>query len=216
VSAGLTGIPSLAFAVESVEAVEQAVVPTLRFLVRVDAGGADVRSLALNVQLRIDAQRRSYDERERERLAELFGDASQWSTGLRSLLWTQAALTVPGFRGETLAVLVVPLTYDFEVIAAKYLSGLGGGEAPLSFLFSGTLFYAGADGRLQAARVPWDCEAEHRLPVAVWREAVERAFPGTAWLRLGRDAFERLRAYKTAAALPTWDDAIGRLLEEAR
>ena len=213
--AAIGAIPELAFGIEAAEAVDPAAVPTLRFLVRVDAGGADVRSLALNVQLRIDAQRRAYDASERERLAEIFGDASQWRAGLRSLLWTQLAVTVPPFHGSTLADLTVPLTFDFDVVAAKYLYAVEAGEVPLSFLFSGTLFSAAPDGRLQATRIPWDCEADYRLPVGVWRAAVDRAFPNAAWLRLDRDVFERLRAYRSAAALPSWDATIARLLEGA-
>ena len=32
--------------------------------------------------------------------------------------------------------------------------------------------------------------------VRVWREAMDRHFPGTAWLRLRRDTFDRLHAVK--------------------
>lgn len=208
--------PELAFSVEGAEAVESAVVPTLRFLLRIECGDADVRSLALNVQLRIDAPHRSYDAGERERLADLFGDESQWRAGLRSLLWTHVAVTVPPFRGSTVADLTVPLTFDFEVVAAKYLSALADGVVPLDFLFSGTLFYAAGDGRLQAARVSWHCDARYRLPVATWRTAVDGAFPNAAWLRIDREVFEQLRAYRTASALPSWEAALGRLLEAAR
>src|SRR5215207_4280201 len=49
--------------------------------------------------------------------------------------------------------------------------------------FSGTVFYAGSDGRLQAARISWEQDAQHRLPVRVWRETMDHHFPGTAWLR---------------------------------
>jgi hypothetical protein len=47
--------PELAFAVEDVTAVVHAVVPTLCFRLRLDAGEREVRSLGLNVQVRIDA-----------------------------------------------------------------------------------------------------------------------------------------------------------------
>ena len=53
--------PELVLTVEEIAAVEHAIVPTLRFRLRVDAGGREVRSLALNVQVRIDATRRSYE-----------------------------------------------------------------------------------------------------------------------------------------------------------
>jgi hypothetical protein len=51
------------------------------------------------------------------------------------------------------------------------------------------------------------------LPVSVWKQTLERHFRGTAWLRLGKDAFDRLSAYKSRNALASWDDAVNRLLE---
>ena len=208
------GTPQLDFDVERVEAVEHAAVPTLAFHVRIDAGGAEVRSLALNVQLRIVAQRRGYDETERERLFELFGVPADWGRTLRSLRWLTTSLTVPAFADATTVELPVPCTYDFEVVASKYLDALAGGEVPLELLFSGTVFFAGAGGSLQVVHVPWDREARCSLPVAVWRNALDYAFPGTAWLRIRRDLFERLKAYKSTRALLTWDAALEELLPD--
>ena len=47
--------------------------------------------------------------------------------------------------------------------------------------------------------IGWDREAEYRLPVRVWRETMDHYFPGSAWLRLERDTFDRLYAYRRAA-----------------
>jgi predicted alpha-1,6-mannanase (GH76 family) len=44
---------------------------------------------------------------------------------------------------------------------------------------------------------------------------IDRYFPDTAWLRLGRDSFERLRAYRARHTLLTWEQAIDRLLDDA-
>jgi Family of unknown function (DUF6084) len=120
---------------------------------------------------------------------------------------------VPPFSGATTVELPVPCTYDFEVASAKYLHAVADGEVPLEFLFSGTLFYAGAGGALQTARISWESEAAFRMPVEVWKEAVERAFPGTAWLRVHRDVFDRLAAYRARRTLPTWDGVLEELLE---
>ena len=46
---------------------------------------------------------------------------------------------VPGFEGTTVIDLPITCTYDFEVVAAKYLEALEDGEVPLLFLFSGTM-----------------------------------------------------------------------------
>ena len=207
--------PELEFRVEKVDSVGDAVVPTLAFTVHVDAGGREIRSLVLSVQVRIDAVRYPYDEQERERLFELFGPPAVWDRSLRSFRWTSASLTVPTFSGATTAELSVPCTYDFDVVATKYLHALDDdGEVPLALLFSGTVFFTGADGRLQVVYLPWDREAACTLPVRVWRDAVERAFPGTAWLRVRRDLFDRLQAYKSQRALLTWDAALEELLPD--
>lgn len=204
--------PILKIVVEEAEAVEFAAVPTLRFGLRIESTGPpDIRSVALHTQVRIAPARRSYDVRGQERLAELFGAPEGWSRSLRSLLWTQVATQVPAFTGGTVADLPVTCTYDFEVAAAKYLHVVADGEIPLEFLFSGTIFYL-VDGRLQAAQIPWDTDAEFRMPVRVWKDVMERYFPRGAWLRLDREVFDRLYGYKVRHTLATWDDVLGALL----
>jgi hypothetical protein len=207
--------PDLGFTVLGVAPERPAAAPTLRFSLGIDAGGAAVRSVMLDVQLRIAATQRGYDDAEQAKLAELFGAPHRWGETLRGLLWTQATLVVPSFDGSTVADLYVPCTYDFEVAAAKYLAALGDGDIPLELLFSGTVFYAAPGGALQVSRISWNAEAAHRLPVKVWREAIDGHFPHTAWLRLDRDAFDRLAAFKAARTLPSWEAALDVLLEDA-
>jgi hypothetical protein len=207
-------IPSLAFSVIGAERVEHAAVPTLRFTLRI-AGSAPVRSLLLDVQIRIAARRRAYDEDAHDRLFELFGPVPDWGRTLRTLPWTRTTLVVPPFEETVDVELAVPCSYDLEVAASSYLDALRDGEVPLEFLFSGSVFYAGDDGRLQTARLPWESEAGYRLPVRVWKETMERYFRGTAWLRLRKESFDRLSAYKSRNALATWDDALDLLLAEA-
>ncbi len=208
--------PELAFSVEDAGALEHAVVPTLRFSLRVEcADETPIRSLALNVQLRIAATRRRYDARAEARLLELFGLPEQWKRSLRSLHWCNVPLQVGPFQGGTVVDLAVACTYDLEVTATRYFQALEDGEVPLEFLFGGTVFYTAVGGALQVAPIAWDREAEFRLPVAVWRETMDRHFPGSAWLRLGRESFERLHAYRAREALLTWEDAVDSLLRAA-
>jgi hypothetical protein len=75
------------------------------------------------------------------------------------------------------------------------------------------VFYAGDGGQLQAGRISWEHDAEYRLPVRVWRETMDHYFPGAAWLRLRKESFDRLCAYKARKALPSIDDALDALLE---
>jgi hypothetical protein len=182
--------------------------------VRVEApGGEQVRSILLHAQVQIAARRRRYDAGSEERLFELFGAPEQWGSALRTLPWTSQTVSVPAFTGATVVALDVPVTYDFEVAASRYLRALGeDGEVPIELLFSGTLFYSGPGGLLQTARIAWDREAEYRLPVAVWRRTMDVYFPGSAWLRLSGESFDRLHAFRSRNALPSWDAAIEALL----
>jgi hypothetical protein len=204
----------LSFAVEGAGRVEHAAVPALRFALRVTAPeGRAIRSVLLDTQIQIAARRRRYDAAAEEKLFELFGAPAGWGSTLRTLPWTRITTVVPPFTGSTLVDLEVPCSYDLHVVASRYFDALEGGDVPLEFLFSGTVFAAGAGGMLQATRISWESDAEYRLPVAVWQETMERYFRGTAWLRLRKDAFDRLAAYKSREALATWEDAIESLLE---
>ena len=84
---------------------------------------------------------------------------------------------------------------------------------PLLLLFSGTIF-AMADGRLQAHQVPWSKEASFRLPISVWREAIDAHFPNSAWIKMSRQTLDQLQQFKTRRALPTWDATLQALLAE--
>jgi Family of unknown function (DUF6084) len=204
--------PELGFTVLGCEPLPHAAAPTLRFSLAIDAGGAAVRSVMLEVQLRIAATQRGYSDAEQAQLGDLFGAPERWADTLRGLLWTHATVVVAPFQGATVVDLLVPCTYDFDVAATKYLSGVKDGEIPLDLLFSGTVFYAGPGGALQINRISWNEEAPYRLPVAVWRETMDRYFPGNAWLRVDRDTFDRLVAFRARRALTDWESVIDTLL----
>jgi hypothetical protein len=216
VEASAGAVPQLSFAVTGVVAERYSAAPVLNFALRIErTGGGHVRAILLDTQIQIAARRRPYGEAEQTGLVELFGTPGRWASTLRTLLWTRTTLVVPPFRDCAEVTLPVACSYDLEASPANYLSGLQGGEVPLEFLFSGSVFYAGSGGMLQTARISWDREAEYRLPVPAWREAMDRHFPGAAWLRLGRPAFDRLRAYKAEHGLRTLEDAVERLMGEA-
>jgi hypothetical protein len=128
------------------------------------------------------------------------------------MLWTHTQVVVPAFTGSTVVDLPVPCTYDFNVAATKYFYGLSDGEVPLCLLFSGTIFFAGASGALQIAQIGWDREVNFRLPIRVWQDMMEQYYPNSAFLCLRRDVFDRLYRYKSRHALPTWEQALERLL----
>lgn len=210
-------MPDLNFQIEGAKAVEYAVSPLLGFDLRVaNAGPERTHTIALRCQIQIEAARRHYDPKDQQRLADLFGEPHRWGQTLRSMLWTQASVIVPGFAGGTRVELQVPCTFDFNVAAVKYFNGLQDGEVPLCFQFSGTVFYESAAGGLQVAPIPWDKEAKFRLPVKPWKEMMDLYYPNSAWLCLRRDVFERLHQQKVRMGTPTWEEMLEHLLEGVR
>jgi hypothetical protein len=211
-------VPDLDFHIAGAEVLPFAAGPTMLFKVGIANAteGEQIHSIMLRTQIRLDVTRRHYDAETEARLLELFGEPHRWGETLRSLLWTNATTIVPRFEGSAVAELPITCTYDFDVAAAKYFHSLEDGEVPLLFLFSGTIFYA-QDGRarLQIAQIPWEREASFRLPIELWREMMDHYFPNSAWLRLRKDVFDRLYAYKARRAFPTWEHALESLLPPA-
>ena len=70
-------------------------------------------------------------------------------------------------------------------------------------------------GRIRVQQVPWSKEAAYRLPVPVWREAIDAHFPNSAWIKMSRQTLEELQRFKSAHALPTWDLTLAALLKRA-
>jgi Family of unknown function (DUF6084) len=193
-----------------------AAAPTLLFRLQVDAGaGQRVRAIALRCQIRIEPQRRGYGEQEAERLLELFGERGRWGDTLKPFQFANTSTVVASFTGSTEVDVTVPCSYDMEVAAGRYFHGLEDGEIPFILLFSGTVFRDG-EKALWIEQVPWHAECRYRMPVEVWREMMDIHFPGSGWLRLRRDTIDALADFRTTRALPTWDDAIIAVLDEAR
>lgn len=215
-------MPDLTITLEGAVVVPYAVTPTLAFTLKVDNTPADqlVHTVVLRTQLMLEVTRRHYSPAEEARLLDLFGEPSRWSQTLRTMLWTHAGTVVPSFTGSTTVQLQVPCTYDFNVAATKYFHGLTEGEVPLSFLFSGTVFYEDPGGPFQVAPISWDKEARYRLPVQTWRDLMDAYYPNVAWLELRQDVFDRLYAYKVRHGIPTWEQTLEAIIpavqEEAK
>ena len=212
-------MPDLNFHVESADPVPFAAVPTLAFKLRVAeavANGAaptSIHAVALRCQIRIEPTRRHYESGEQDALIEVFGRPSDWSRSLRSMLWTHASVIVPAFTSSTTVDLPVPCTFDFNIAATKYFAAIEDGDVPISFYFSGTVFYRGVNAPVQAGHVSWEKEATHRMPIKVWLDMMDAYYPNTSWLCLQRDAFNRLLAYKTQHGIPTFEQTLITLLD---
>ena len=213
-------MPDLGFHIEGVEVVALAATPTIALKLRVTNGDPceRIQSVALRCQIQIEVTRRRYAAEEQQKLRDLFGEPERWSQTLKNLLWTHVSVNMPPFQDATVVDVPVPCTFDFNVAATKYFHGLAEGEVPLCVMFSGSVFYSTQAGGMQVAPISWDKEARYRLPVQVWRDMMDAYYPGSAWLCLRRDVFERLYDYKVRHGIPTWEEALENMLaaEEVR
>lgn len=201
----------LTFGCTQARAARFAATPTLSFALTItESTGARVHAIALRCQIRIEPHRRRYSADEARRLNDLFGDPSRWADTVKPIQLAMVSTMVPGFTSVAETDLQVPCTYDLEVASARYLQGLDDGTIPLLLLFSGTVF---TDGGVEL--IPWSCEASYRMPVSVWQDVVNEHFPGSAWLRCGRETLDALSAFKASRALPTWDAVFVALLDAA-
>src|SRR5678816_4597983 len=130
----MTG-PDLNFTIEGAEPVRYAASPQINFKLRVsNESGTRVHSAFVKCQVDLDVSRRPYTTREQQRLTDL-------GESLRRMLWTNTSVIVPSFDDVTLVDLPVPCTFDFNIAATKYFAAIEDGDVPISFYFSGTVFY---------------------------------------------------------------------------
>ncbi|GAC1611997.1 MAG: DUF6084 family protein [Mycobacteriales bacterium] len=203
---------ALSISVVDVRAQQHAASPHLLFRLRIAETSREiVHAIALRCQLRIEPQRRPYDQAEQEGLRDLFGTCERYSTTLKPFLWTHANVMVQGFQGSTEVELPVACSYDFDISATKYLHALRGGAVPLVLLFSGTVFTRGATG-FSVEQLSWSLDAPCRLPVAEWRRLMDMYFPGGGWIRLHRDTLDALTEFRSNRGLTTWEQTMAELL----
>jgi hypothetical protein len=211
-------VPELNFHIDGATPQRFAASPHLLFALRIAEAVAPgerptpIHAVALRCQVRIEPARRRYNAAEQDRLFDLFGTPERWGQTLRPLLWTHVSAVVPPFTGSRAIDLPVPCSYDFSLAATKYFDALEEDGMPLCFLFSGTIFHQTPDDVLQVAQISWEKEATFRLPAATWRGLMDLYYPNTAWLCLRKDVFDALNHYRSRQGLPTWEQALERLL----
>ena len=141
-----------------------------------ERGGQRVHAVALRCQVRVEPVRRSYGAGEAAKVVDLFGDRDRWGSTMQPMQLAFLAQVLPTFTGSCDFELVLPMSYDVEVAANKYLAALEEGEVPLILLFSGTVF-SGALGSLSVQPVPWHKETQVRMPVTRLARGHGRALP---------------------------------------
>jgi uncharacterized protein DUF6084 len=205
----------LAFSVRDIAPEPYSVAPNLLARLRIgETTGAVVHAIALRAQVQIEPQRRRHGDLEEAGLIDLFGSRERWADTLRPFCWLHASTMVQGFTGSCEVNLVLPCSYDVEVAGSKYLQALSDGEVPLTLLFSGTVFTRGSTG-FAVEQIPWQHEAEYRLPVRVWQELMQTHFPGQGWIRLDREVLAELARYRSAKLHTSYEEAVRALLAGA-
>jgi hypothetical protein len=207
-------MPDLDFQITDVVAASRGLTPLLHFklTVRNRPETEKIHTVLLQTQIQLQPPQRAYNDAEKEKLVELFGTPERWGQTLRNRLWGFSNTTVRGFARSTETILPMSCTFDLNVAATKYFHALEEGEISLLFLFSGTIFYEGTDGRLQVQQVSWDKECSYRMPVQIWQKMMEQHFPNHAWLYLDRYVFDRLYAHKRSRGFSTWEETVADLL----
>ena len=207
-------MPDLSFEIVAVNPARDMITPALAFDLRVTNPFPEqsIHSVLLRCQIRIEVARRRYSSAEQSQLTELFDNPSRWGDTLRPMTWVNTSVNIPAFANSTLYPISVPCTLDLSVATTKYFHGIDDGEIPLTFLFSGTVFYAGSDGALQVAPISWNKEARFRLPVQVWKDLMAMHYPDGVCLNLRRDVFDELYRFKISEGLTTFEEAIERML----
>jgi hypothetical protein len=210
-------MPDPQFTVFGVEPVVQSLAPLLHFKLQIRNEPASelIHGMLLHAQIQIQCPQRAYSAIEKEELVEIFGPPERWGETLRNKFWTHSDTSVNAFTGETEAILPVPCTFDLNILATKYFLALETEDVPLLFLFSGSVFYAAADGRFQVQRISWEKEALFRMPLRAWQELMTAHFPNTAWITVQRDVFEGLCAFKRRHGLSSWEQAFEQLLPQS-
>ena len=123
-------------------------------------------------------------------------------------------MLLPAFTGATGFRIPLPASYDLELAAAKYLYSLPDGHVPLTFNFTGTIFYRGEGGRMQIVQVPWNCSARYELPVATWSEMMRPATTRAGnWIRVSRETMEALAGARPSWGTHSFDATVARALE---
>ncbi len=210
-------MPDLMFEVLGAEPLRDVAAPMLAFHLQVTNRISEepIHAILLRCQMQIEAARRRYTSHEQEQLRDLFDGPARWGQTLRPLLWTNLAVNIPSFAGSIVYPVSVPCTFDLNVATAKYFHALEGGEVPITFFFSGTIFYGSGQGGFQVAPISWNQEARFRLSVQLWNEMMDLHYPQLAWLCLRREIFDELYRFKVREGIPTFDETVERMLAVA-
>ena len=207
-------MPDLSFEILGAAPARDMLTPALAFDLRIANPFPEqsIQAILLRCQIQIEVARRRYTPAEQAQLRDLFDDPARWSDTLRPMTWAVASVSVPAFTTSILHAVTIPCSFDLTAATAKYFHAIDGGDVPLTWLFSGTVFFHSGSGPLQAAPIPWNKEARFRLPAQTWKDLMDSHYPNAAILQLRRDVFDELYRYKMTAGFATFEETIESML----
>lgn len=207
-------MPDLSFEIVSANPARDMLAPAISFDLRITNPFPEqsIHAVLLRCQIQIEVAKRRYTSLEQDQLRELFDEPSRWGDTLRPMTWANVSLNIPAFVGSTIFPLTIPCSFDFGIATAKYFRGIDGGEVPLTFLFSGSVFHDAGQGVLQVAPISWNKEARFRLPVETWKSLLDLHYPNAVCLNLRRDVFDELYRTKMSLGMATFEETIQRML----
>src|SRR5262245_66046618 len=95
-------MPDLNFEIERVAPQPYAVAPLLNFKLRGgNATGEPVHSVILRCEVMLEVARRRYNDEERHRVVDVFGDPEQWERTMRSIAGTKTSGVIAVWTGST-------------------------------------------------------------------------------------------------------------------
>src|SRR5205085_6898976 len=110
-------VPDLSFRVIGVDASQHTATPRLHFKLEVRNADPEelIQAIMLRCQMRSEPAARQYNDGEKRKLLDLFGEPARWAQTLRSMLWTHSNVVVPPFRGEIEVDLPAECTFDLTI-----------------------------------------------------------------------------------------------------
>ena len=145
--------------------------------------------------------RRRYDDTEAAALRDLFGERARWGDTLKPMQLGFLNHVVPELhrRDRHRAAAAVQLRRRRRRATSTSTASTTA-RCRCCCCSAARSSRSGAERHLACEPVPWHKEAQFRLPIAVWQQAMELHFPGTAWAAAGPRHVRRACSATAAAS----------------
>lgn len=201
----------LEFTALEANAETRAASPAIRLRFRLRAEGEPVDALALRARIQIEPALRDYAPDEIPPLEALLGEKRRGARWNAPLQWCEVSTVLGQFERELEFELVLPCTFDAQIVSSRYFAALTSGMIPVHIFFNGTIF-RGSPGGFSVEMLPWNLDCAAEIPLQTWQAAMDACFPGQAWIRIDRATFDALSRVRRDYATGGWDATFEYLL----